>query len=133
MIKKWRYTLIFYSFFFCFSALKGEAFTLEQLLEASPEIKGYTPSSSCSKTLPATLITINGKRYEWHYFHFSNPNHNLPSTITFAGFLLNNDLLKMKSLPFQPVDGLVFECFDASRAGINEGVYFNIVLRSLDE
>lgn len=107
--------------------------TLEQLIEATPEIKSYTPQLAAHTKLAGKKFTIGAQTYEWHYFAFADPSKNLPSKINFADYVSNHSLHSMKSLSFQPVDGVIFDCFDASRAQTDDMVYFNIVLRRVED
>lgn len=124
-------------FYFCFpviaDGLSHPSFTLGQLMEAVPEIKESHPNLSIDKKFVGTKFNINGQTYEWHYFHFSDPAKKLPQKLTFADYVSNHDLSKMRSLAFHPVEGLTFDCFDASRAAVDDEAYFNIVIRRIED
>lgn len=130
--------IVFLVAYICFPSFShathsDPAITLEQLMEATPEIRDYTPQLSARTKLAGKKITIGKQSYEWHYFAFADPSKNLPTKITFADFVSNHSLHSMKSLAFHPVDGLTFDCFDASRAKIDDHAYFNIVLRRVED
>lgn len=107
--------------------------TLGQLMEAIPEIRDCTPQVTAHNKLVGKKFTINGQTYEWHYFAFADPNKDLPSKITFTDYVSNHSLHSMKSFTFQPVEGLVFDCFDATHAQTGDQAYFNIVIRRVED
>lgn len=109
------------------------AFTLGQLMEATPEIGKALPQLAAVSSLSGKKVTIAGQIYEWHYFYFSDPEKNLSGKISFADYVSNNSLHSMKSLEFQPIKGLAFAYFNASHADTDNEAYFNILLLRIEE
>lgn len=113
--------------------LSDAPLTLGQLMEAVPEIKTATPQLIPAPNLIGKKFTIAGQTYEWHYFLFTGSKKDLPKKITFADYISNHSLHKLKSLAFHPIDGFTLECFDTSRTHTGDEAYFNIVLRRVDD
>lgn len=135
---KFLIRIAFFIAFVCFyhsvhASQSEPVITLEQIMEAVPEIKNCTPQLTANTTLAGKKFTIEGQTYEWHYFAFADPAKNLPTKITFADYVSNHSLHSMKSLAFHPVEGLIFDCFDAARAQTDDQAYFNIVLRRVED
>lgn len=101
------------------------------LLQASTRIANSTPSTLVNKSIPGSIITINGNEYEIRFFSFENINGNLAVDTKFINYIKNSRLLEAKSTVSEPMSGLRFHVFDFRKYKLNDGVYFSMALREL--
>lgn len=105
--------------------------TLQQLMEAYPQIKKFYPQNSVQTEIGGKKLEINGQAYEWRYFSYSDPLHKLSKPLSFDDYVAQNKIQDLKSMISSPVEGLEFESFDFSRANIKDGIYFSMALRKI--
>lgn len=106
---------------------------MEELLDAFPMLAGSTSSSRVNPGVLGEIINYQGIRYEVRVESFEDTMGILPVDMTFRQYLANNNLLAMQSRQICPMPGIFFDCFDFRYVGLNDGVYFSIVLRQISQ
>lgn len=111
---------------------KGELI-LETFLDACSAFSEAIPANRIHKEALGKVINYNGSLYEIRVESFEDPDGILSPLMTFREYARQNNLLQMRSCQIRPLPTICFECFDFRHAQLNDGVYFTVVLRKLND
>lgn len=107
--------------------------TLHDLINASGLIAKATPSKSVDRSIPGEIITLKDKKYEVRYFSFEDTASKLPAGQTFKEYAEEKKIMELGSVSTTPLPGIIFESFDFRRAKLDDGVYFSMALRLIED
>lgn len=108
-------------------------FKLQDIINASTLIANRTPSKMVDKAISGEVIILGGKQYEVRFFSFEDTTDKLSKTQTFKDYVQKNKIMELTSIVTTPMPGIIFESFDSRRAKLNDGVYFSMAVRLIED
>ena len=127
------YKFIYFIAVLLFSPVCLASLTLQDVLNANPEIADFTPSEfAFHVSEDQSVRTIKGEKWELRYFTFTDGKKQL-ADMPFKTLISQKKLqdMKIKSMPVNPY--LMIGMFAQPEALSKDGIYFTLSLRKIDE
>lgn len=112
--------------------IKAGTLTMKDIIEANKDISNSVSSKFVNKAIPGTIVEINNQKFEIRFFSFEDTANKLEDGTTFKNYIIQNNLLDLKSIITTPIDGITFESFSSRSAKLEDKVYFGIGLRLVE-
>jgi hypothetical protein len=112
--------------------LEDGSLMLADFLDACEEAAECTPSKRVPANLAGKIITIKDIPYEVRFFSFEDTSGKLSADIPFKDYVKQNNLLALRSIAVKPLPGIHFESFDFRKNPKNDGIYFSMALRKIE-
>lgn len=113
-------------------SIKTGTLTMKDIIQANKDIANSISSKFVNKSIPGTIIEINNQKFEIRFFSFEDTTNKLEDGTTFKNYIIQNNLLDLKSIVTSPIDGITFESFSSRSARLDDKVYFGIGLRQVE-
>lgn len=112
--------------------IKAGTLTMKDIIEANKDIANSVSSKFVNKSIPGTIVEMNNRKFEIRFFSFEDTTNKLEVGTTFKDYIIQNNLLDLKSIITNPIDGIIFESFSSRSAKLEDKVYFGIGLRLVE-
>ena len=112
--------------------IKAGTLTMKDIIEANKDISNSVSSKFVNKAIPGTIVEMNNRKFEIRFFSFEDTTNKLEDGVTFKDYIIQNNLLDLKSIITSPSDGIIFESFSSRSAKLEDKVYFGIGLRLVE-
>ena len=112
--------------------IKAGTLTMKDIIEANKDIANSVSSKFVNKDIPGTIVEMNNRKFEIRFFSFEDTTNKLENGVTFKDYIIQNNLLDLKSIITSPIDGIIFESFSSRSAKLEDKIYFGIGLRLVE-
>ncbi len=113
-------------------SIKTGTLTMKDIIQANKDIANSISSKFVNKSIPGTIVEINNQKFEIRFFSFEDTINKLEDGTTFKNYIIQNNLLDLKSIVTSPIDGITFESFSSRSARLDDKIYFGIGLRQVE-
>ena len=113
-------------------SIKTGTLTMKDIIQTNKDIANSISSKFVNKSIPGTIVEINNQKFEIRFFSFEDTTNKLEDGTTFKNYIIQNNLLDLKSIVTSPIDGITFESFSSRSARLDDKVYFGIGLRRVE-